>query len=295
MADSHEHEVPNLTTPQRLSDYLIGIFPMVASRKGVKKGIKKGYFLVNDLPGVSGQWLQGGERIKLVLPTTPAPEKLPVIPLPVHYEDEHLAVVEKPAGLLVSGNKWMTLTNALPAHLTISTERDGLSAPQPAHRLDYPTSGLLLIGKTASTLTRLGAYFADQKIKKTYLAVVIGNLPPSGTIDQEIEGKAAQSDFLRLTRVASPRFGYLNLVQLTPATGRRHQLRIHMASQGNPILGDHTYGTEGLILKGKGLYLHAYRLVFDHPATAVEMDIQSALPKKFVKLFPDLEIGIEKS
>lgn len=257
----------------------------MASRKGIKKAIKKGWVTVDGKPETTGRWLQGGECVKLQLPEAPLPEKLPEIQLTVHYEDDHLAVVEKPAGLITSGNKWMTLANALPANLAPSQEPDALVLPQPVHRLDYPTSGLVLVGKTASCLTHLGELFARRMIQKTYLAVAIGELPEGGTVEQPIDGKPANSVYERLDRQASPRFGWLNLVRLSPKTGRRHQLRIHLASLGCPILGDREYGIEGLILKGKGLYLHAQSLEFIHPITNEQLRVTSKVAKKFSRLF----------
>ena len=110
-------------------------------------------------------------------------------------------------------------------------------------------------------------------------------MEPSGTIDYPIDDKPAQTDFKVVKTVASPRFGSLNLVRLTPWTGRRHQIRKHLAAIGNPILGDKDYGKEGLILNGKGLYLHAYSLGITHPLTLEEMEFKSELPIRFGKIF----------
>lgn len=286
---SYPHQVPTLLSPTRLSDYLIGIFPVVPSRKGIKKAIKKGWVVVDEEPGTTGRYLKGGEMITLRLPEPPASEKLPNISLNVIFEDDYLAVVEKPAGLLVSGNKWMTLTNALPGNLRPSSLTDALAHPQPVHRLDYPTSGLLIIGKTATALTELGAMLADRKIEKTYLAVCIGELPERGTINLPIEGKKAISHFEQLSRLNSKRFTYLNLVRLQLETGRRHQLRIHLASLSCPILGDATYGLPELILKGKGLYLQAQSLSFIHPKSFQQLSYSVEPPTKFSRLFPDIE------
>ncbi len=99
-------------------------------------------------------------------------------------------------------------------------------------------------------------------------------------------GKASVSYYEVEQTIVSDRFEFLNLVKLQPKTGRRHQLRKHLASIGNPILGDADYGKEGLIHKGKGLYLHAYSLQFVHPVTQANVEVKSKLPKKFFKLFP---------
>ena len=107
-----------------------------------------------------------------------------------------------------------------------------------------------------------------------------------GTIETPIDGKPSQSSFTVLKTLVSERFSYLNLVELELQTGRRHQLRKHLSKIGNPILGDRDYGKKGLILSGKGLYLHATSLRFRHPITNVELNIEAAFPKKFKKLFP---------
>lgn len=110
----------------------------------------------------------------------------------------------------------------------------------------------------------------------------------SGEINSPIDGKESKSSYNLCDSVPSKRFGKLNLVQLTPFTGRRHQLRKHLAAIGNPILGDRDYGMEGLILKGKGLYLHAHSLAFVHPFTGDKMHLDDELPLRFKKIFPKI-------
>jgi 23S rRNA pseudouridine1911/1915/1917 synthase len=198
-----------------------------------------------------------------------------------------LAVIHKPAGILVSGNSFKTIANALVQNIQSSNLPDG-TKPQPVHRLDYATTGALLVGKTNSSIRALNKMFEDKKVQKTYYAATIGEMQKQGKITSEIDGKKSQSDFKLLESVVSERFGKLNLVELNPKTGRRHQLRIHMSSINNPILGDKEYGLEDLILKGKGLYLHAYSLNLLHPFTNEEVCIKDELPKRFKKIFfPD--------
>ncbi|MFT5054948.1 MAG: 23S rRNA pseudouridine1911/1915/1917 synthase, partial [Oceanospirillaceae bacterium] len=127
----------------------------------------------------------------------------------------------------------------------------------------------------------------SREIKKTYVAVTIGEMPKSGEVESEVDDKPSRSHYQVLNSLESERFGFLNLVELNPETGRRHQLRKHMLELGNPILGDWAYFKEGLILKGKGLYLHASALEFDHPNTGELIKIQAPLPGKFQKLFPE--------
>ena len=129
--------------------------------------------------------------------------------------------------------------------------------------------------------------FEHKEITKTYYAVTIGSQIPAGVIDDAIDDKPASSSFKVVKSLKSERFSFLNLVKLNPRSGRRHQLRKHLLSIGNPILGDAIYFLEGLQLKGKGLYLHAGTLEFIHPFTQEKMKIVTSLPKKFRKLFPE--------
>nr|WP_313790343.1 RluA family pseudouridine synthase [Allomuricauda sp.] len=200
------------------------------------------------------------------------------------FEDDYLAAIHKPAGIEVSGNKFKTIANALPQNLKASTLPDA-TTPQPVHRLDYATTGIVLVGKTSSCIRALNKMFEDKTIAKIYYAVAIGKMKSSGTITSEIDGKPSESDYKVIKSVPSERFGILNLVQLHPKTGRRHQLRKHLSGLGHPILGDKEYALEDLILKGKGLYLHAFSLEFRHPFTHRPIKITDELPKKFRKIF----------
>ena len=195
-----------------------------------------------------------------------------------------MAIINKPAGILVSGNSFATIYNALPLHITKSTQPDAIRS-KPVHRLDYPTSGLLLIGKTNQSVSALHRLFEERKIKKVYHAITIGTLADSGLISTPIDSKQAVTQYNILRSVASDRFGCLNLVQLRPKTGRKHQLRKHLFNNGSPILGDRTYFQDNLLLTGHGLYLHASSLEFKHPITNVLISVTQALPKKFNTIF----------
>ena len=197
-----------------------------------------------------------------------------------------MAVVYKPAGIVVSGNKRRSLENAFLGNLKESKAIDRLPRPEPIHRLDMPTSGALLIGKTRSAVTALNKLFEERKVEKVYHAIAIGKMKKKGNLETEIKGKKAITDYILLEKMASKKYGGLNLVELKPTTGRRHQLRIHLSELGNPILGDREYGKENLIAKGNGLYLHASTLSFDHPFKEQKVEVTIELPKKFSKLFP---------
>lgn len=200
------------------------------------------------------------------------------------FEDEHLAVIHKPAGILVSGNSFKTIANALAQNIKRSNLPDATTA-QPVHRLDYATTGILLVGKTSSSIRALNKMFENKEVHKTYYAITIGEMNIRGEITSEIDGKKSQSNYTLCESVPSVKFGKLNLVQLEPQTGRRHQLRKHLSHIGNPILGDKEYGIENLILNGKGLYLHAYSLKFTHPFTNENVLFKDELPERFKKIF----------
>lgn len=193
-------------------------------------------------------------------------------------------MIRKPAGILVSGNRFKTIANALAQNIKQSNLPDA-TTPQAVHRLDYPTTGILLVGKTRSSIRALNKMFEDNEIKKTYYAVTIGEMGLRRKIISKIDGKESQSNYTIKESVPSKKFGILNLVKLKPQTGRRHQLRKHLSSVGNPILGDKEYGIENLILSGKGLYLHAYSLKFTHPFTNKKVHIKDELPQRFKKIF----------
>lgn len=229
--------------------------------------------------------IQGGEDIGCKINSEGAKDRKLQLDLEVLFEDDFLAVINKPAGILVSGNKFLTVANALAQNLKPSNQLDALQ-PQPIHRLDYATSGVLLVGKTSQSIQKLGELFSSREIEKTYYAITIGSQKNNGEVHTPIDDKPASSEFQVMDSVDSLRFGKLNLVKLYPKTGRRHQLRKHQFEIGNPILGDKEYGIEGLIHQGNGLYLHAYSLDFTHPFTNYKILINKALPPKFTRIFP---------
>ena len=152
--------------------------------------------------------------------------------------------------------------------------------------MDYATTGLLLIGKTAQSIIALNRLFRDKAIQKKYYAISIGEMKNNnGSVNTPIDKKASLSHYKVLSCVKSSRFKQLNLVDLSPKTGRRHQLRKHLAGLGHPILGDKDYSSKNLTLYGKGMYLHAYSLSFKHPFTDTFIDVKDELPLRFKKIF----------
>ncbi len=275
------HIVPEGIKEVRLSNYAIGIFPQLPSRKGLNKAIKKGRIYINGKKASTGTWVAAGQKIELIA-LDQKPPKIYQLDLPVIYEDEQLAVIHKPAGIIVSGNQFHTIQNALLHNLTPSKAIDAFQLPRPVHRLDHATSGLLLIAKTTSATIHLSQQFATKTIQKRYQAVVIGQvLPTEGMIDKKIEEKEAITKYEVEQTALSLKTGHLSLVNLYPLTGRTHQLRIHLAHLGHPILGDKLYHQDSPLLKGKGLFLAAVELTFEHPTSREMMNFKIAAPPKF--------------
>jgi 23S rRNA pseudouridine1911/1915/1917 synthase len=274
------HIVPEEVREVRLYDYAAEIFPLIPSRKGIKKAIAREEIIVDGEKTTTGLWIKPGQKIEL-LESDINPPKAYNLDLEVVYEDGYFAVVNKPAGIPVSGNQFRTIQNALIGNIKVSKEADALRWPKPVHRLDSPTSGLLLIAKTAKTLVRLGQQFEKKEVHKKYCAIVIGKLPEKGSIDFDVDGLSSLTEYGLINVVPSLRNKYLSLVDLYPKTGRTHQLRIHLSKLGFPILGDKLYGNEGEILQGKGLFLCAIELQFNHPITDEPLIIKTELPYKF--------------
>ena len=278
-----QHIVPNDISNLRLSDYCANIFQQIPSRKGMKKAIDRGEVRLNGETAGTGRFIKTGDLIELMdlQKTPPKPYELKI---PVVFEDDFLAVMNKPAGLVTSGNQFKTLQNCLLANLQASTAVDALKFPQVVHRLDAPTSGLVLVAKTAKSRIALSKIFENREIKKTYQAVVIGQPDVKGKIDIPVDEKEAFTSYKTTQTVPSLRNTHLSLLNLNPKTGRTHQLRKHLAAIGHPIFGDKLYGTEGEIYKGKGLFLSAVQLEFSHPVTGAEMLISIETPHKFSSL-----------
>ena len=277
------HIVPEGVEEVRLYDYVQQIFPTIPSRKGVKKAISREEILVDGQKTSTGHWIKAGQKIEL-LESSANPPKEYILKLEIVFEDEFMAVINKPAGIPVSGNQFRTIQNALIGNINLSKEEDALRWPKPVHRLDGPTSGLLIIAKTAKALVKLGQQFEQKTIEKKYAAIVMGKSPESGIVNAAIEGLESLSEFKTLQTINSLKSKYLSLVELSPKTGRTHQLRIHMSSIGFPILGDKIYGEEGNVLEGKGLFLCALSLNLKHPITEELLSIKIDMPYNFLSI-----------
>lgn len=256
----------------------------------------------------------GDEAFRLAVPEpTPAHNEAQDIPLTIVFEDKHLLVVDKPAGLVVhpaAGNLDGTLVNALLHHCAGRLSGiGGVARPGIVHRIDKDTSGLLVVAKNDVTHEGLARQFAAHSIDRRYLAAVSGTTKaPEGTVDAPLARSA--SDRKKIAIVADGRgkravthwtrlkqWRDAALVECRLETGRTHQVRVHMASIGHPLLGDPVYGRYGKklqeLLKGLGFHrqaLHAAVLGFVHPITKHRLSFQSEVPVDMQELFTALGV-----
>lgn len=274
------HEVLKTDEQQRLSDYLIGKFEMIPTRKGIKKAILQNRIFVDGKPATTGHWVKSGEVITLNEILT-APPKDYEIDLEIPYEDDFLAVVFKPSGIPVSGNLFKTLYNALGENLKRSSQTDKLRWPLPVHRLDTATSGLVIVAKTHSVRVELGRMLEAKEITKRYRAILQGTLKGSGTIESPVNEKPALTNFEVIENIETLKDTSLTLVDFYPVTGRTHQLRVHASSLGLPIVGDKLYKNEVAMKTDKGLFLCAVEVKLKHPVTGENLHIEVPQPEKF--------------
>ncbi len=275
-----KHTVPETAGPVRFSDYAIEAFTVIPSRNGIKKAIKRGDFMIDGVKAETGTWVNAGQVIELFNRDS---AEIPVyrMKLSVVYEDNYIAVVNKPAGITVSGNRFKTVENALPFNLGKSFESDALDRPGPVHRLDSPTSGLLLVARTVSARINLGRQFETRNIRKRYRAVVRGKIENGGRIVSDIDGRSSETEYIPVKSVRSIKNEWVTLTDLFPGTGRTHQLRRHMAESGHPVIGDKLYSNAGDLFRGKGLFLAAVELSFTHPVTGIAVNVKIDEPDKF--------------
>ncbi len=274
------HIVPEGISAVRIKDYGLNAFSLLKSRKSVTKAIKNGEILIDGKVATTSRFVETRQTIEYVdLQTTP-PQSYE-LEIPVVFEDNFMAIVNKPAGIEVNGNKFKTVENTLSYNLKKSTESDALLWPRPVHRLDYSTSGLLVIAKTRTAQIQLSRQFEEREIKKRYRTIIMGEIDEHGEIFTPVDNRKSHSEYQFVKSVKSLKSGILSLVDLFPHTGRRHQLRVHMASLGTPILGDKLYGHAENMLKGKGLFLAAVELNFTHPITKQPTNIKIDEPEKF--------------
>jgi len=280
------------------------------SRAQVQRMIAEEKVLVNNQPARPSLRLQGGERIVILGSATPAPLRaIPEeIPLDIVYEDDDLAVVNKPAGMMVHAGAGSTeaarnrgtLVNALLHRFRALSGVGGDLRPGIVHRLDKETSGLIVVAKNDAAHRKLAAQFSSRRVKKTYVALVHGwPKQDRGTISTSIS-----RDRVRRTRMTTRRsggreaithyavkekidskFGKFTLLEIKIDTGRTHQIRVHLSSLGHPVVGDTLYGAPRE-LRGKNAaiaslprnFLHARSLQLEHPRSAEPLSFDRPLP-----------------
>ena len=279
------HIVPKLSETIRLQEYAATIFESLTTRSAIKKAIKKQVILIDDKIAQTGDWILEGQKIELLQPEIR--QKSFNLKLEMIFEDDYIAVINKPAGYPTSGNYFKTIQNALAFNLKPSEAIDYLDTPQPAHRLDNPTSGILLCAKTNKALIELNRQFQEKEIQKTYTAIVEGDFPEEEQLfEDEIEEKQAKTSIKLLEKI-DYKSTNLSLVAAKPITGRTHQIRIHLANNGYPILGEKQYGPPEII-SSKGLFLASTSVAFKHPIHLNNMDFEIKLPKKFDRFLSNI-------
>jgi 23S rRNA pseudouridine1911/1915/1917 synthase len=287
----------------RLDRFLADVAPGI-SRSLAQRMIAVGHVTVNGRAAKPSTTLASGDAVALASDALPSPaDALPVpeaIPLAIVYEDDHLIVIDKPAGLVVHpapGHSGGTLVNALLAH-TAQLGNAASARPGIVHRLDKDTSGLLLVAKDDATLAALGAAMRRHAITKEYQALVEGHMrPPSGAIEAPIGrdprlrqrmAVLAQGGREARTLYATERIiGGRSLVRATLVTGRTHQIRVHFAAVEHPVVGDPVYG-RAQPPQPPRIFLHAAHLALAHPITGAALDFISPLP-------PDLAAFLAKT
>lgn len=273
------HIVPAIPEKIRLQEYAVDIFQSIPSRSGIKKAIKRQEILIDGLIAKTSDWIEEHQKIEL-LQQQIKPKKIFSLKLEVIFEDDYLAVINKLPGYPTSGNYFKTIENALPFNLKISEEPDALPYPLPVHRLDNPTGGMLLIAKTRIAQTKLYRSFERKEIEKTYTALVHGTTPETAIFSEEIDQKSASTNIKTLSIFSFKNEDY-SLVEVNPDTGRTHQIRIHLAQHGFPIVGDQEHGKGSAPFPKKGLYLAAIGLRLTHPVTYKPLEFKMKIPRKF--------------
>jgi len=262
--------------------YAARVFPVLSSRNQARKAIKTGQLTRNGERCRTAWFVATGDALELTLT---GPPRLPVLRLDLDlcHVDPWLAVVRKPAGIHVRGNRARTVHRALRHNLGLPELEDALPDPDPVHRLDYRTSGLLLVARAAGVRRDLCKLFETRQIHKRYRAVLQGRLEGEGEEHNPLDGREAITRWRVVGHGRSLHVGWLTEVDLFPQTGRTHQLRRHMTGLGHPVLGDDLHHS-GKIYRGGGLFLCAVEQRFVHPATGERLHIRLDPPEKFQTL-----------
>lgn len=285
---------------KRLDKYLVERLPKEFSRAHIQKLVSEGHVILNGSVGRNSHKLDVGETIDVTIPAPVESFMEPQdIPLDIAYEDDELLVVDKPADMVVHpapGNYNGTLVNALLYHCKDLSGIGGVSKPGIVHRIDKGTSGLLLVAKTDGAHKALAKQFKDHTIRRVYIALVNGKVElDNGIVELPIgrspkdrkkmivkfeDSKDALTSYAVLERFADD----TTMIELVLGTGRTHQIRVHMAHIGHPLVGDEKYGHKDSIGRPA---LHAKVIGFIHPRTGKYMEFSSELPEDMLKLIKD--------
>lgn len=299
--------VNNENRSERLDIFISNLVGITRSR--AKRLIKEEMVIVNSLSEKVGYRLKSDDVITLTIPDEPQATLVPEdIPLEVPFEDSHIIVVNKPPGIVIypaAGHRSGTLMNALIARCGNLASTGSPLRPGVVHRLDKDTSGLIVFAKNDKAYHDLVRQFREREIEKIYQALIYGNPnKDSGEIRYSIgrslsdrkkmstrtrKGKEAVTRYKVITRLKTS-----SLVHVRIVTGRTHQIRVHFAASGHPVLGDKTYGKKTAIKFGKKSIsfkrqmLHAYSLKFTHPATGEPVELTAPIPEDMQKAVEEL-------
>lgn len=301
--EQREYIVEAEDAGQRIDRFLSGEDTGL-SRSALQGLVAEGHVLCNGKAPAKSLKLKAGDIILLEIPDAKPIEAVPQeIPLDIIYEDAHLLVVNKPKGMVVHpapGNPDGTLVNALLWHCKGSLSGiGGEIRPGIVHRIDKDTSGLIIAAKNDFAHAALAAQLKDHSLARTYVCIVCGKIKDdSGTIDAPIGRHPADRKKMAVTEKNSrsavthwrvlERFSGYTLVECKLETGRTHQIRVHMAYRGHPILGDMVYGHKKPELGQDSQCLHAKELRFVHPRTGQPVTVCCELPDYFTALLEKL-------
>jgi 23S rRNA pseudouridine1911/1915/1917 synthase len=293
---------------RRLDDVLSGLAGV--SRAEAARWVAEGLVTVDGRSRSKSFRLSGSETLTWAAPARPdhsGPPAAEDFPVTVRYEDDHLLIVSKPAGLVVHpapGHETGTLVNALLGRAGTLSTAGGADRPGIVHRLDRDTSGLLLVAKDDDTHAALSAALAAHAIERRYLALAQGHpVPEAGLIDAPVgrhprdRKRMAVVDGGRQARTAYTtleRFPAVSLLEARLETGRTHQVRVHLASIRHPLAGDLVYGADPKLAASLGLarpFLHAWKLGLAHPVTGREIEITEPLPDDLERVLASLRAG----
>jgi RluA family pseudouridine synthase len=263
--------IPPTAVSHRMTNYAHAVFPTLNTVTRARKLIKRGFILLNGQTVETSRMVKPNDVLSIDVKALNKQEQEKAIVyklnIPVLYEDNHLAIVDKPAGIVTNGDRKRSLEHALSFNLTASTELDALVVPQPVHRLDLMTGGLVCVAKTRLARRQLGHEFEHRRVHKRYRAIVVGYVKDeTGTCTTPIDNKQASTLWKVVSRTRSLHTEWITTLDLWPNTGRKHQLRIHCANEmGHPIVGDKTYTLDqSTLCHKKGMFLRALELSFEN-------------------------------